>query len=109
MMARHHGKHKKSDGYKVGERDHMGLRAHEGHRMGHRMHNSARALYKTDTGMIHEDPTAACLLPHNVIEKEWEYSGSPLGGEIGSLFTGENRMMRKDAMDRDKITHPGKY
>lgn len=66
-------------------------------------------MYHTDSNMIHDDPTAACMLPTHIIEKEYGRGGSPLAGTIGSLYSGVQKLLHEDAREMRNITKPSKY
>lgn len=69
-----------------------------------------KEMMKRDGAMIHEDRSAPCLLPMNVISKDWPASArSNIGYIGGDLFEGAQKQMKQDHADLGKIRNPKKY
>lgn len=78
------------------------------HRVGKRAH-MVGAVGNEQTGMIHDDIHAPCMLPQHVIEKYWPASEhSPLG-MVDNLFTGVSKQMKEDYNDLRREMYPKKY
>ncbi len=77
--------------------------------MAKRYHNSTKPMHHRSGGMINDDMSAPCLLPRNVMEKEYGYyPTSPLGA-IDDLYTGVEKQLNEDVRDAGKVFKPGKY
>lgn len=115
-MARHHKSMKKQSEMSR-YREHAGEeRALHGYhekelnsKGGYSSYNSSQLMMKRDSSMIREDWSAACLLPTNVIEKQWPGIDNGMKKGIVTLFSGEQEMMREDRRNFDKANKPKLY
>lgn len=62
-----------------------------------------------DSAMIKEDMSAPCLLPRNVIDKEWPKAAGYNMGRMQDLFNGVQKQMSEDAADFKREAKGGKY
>lgn len=70
----------------------------------------SKEMMKHDSSMIKEDWNAPCLLPMEVISKDWPASArSNIGYIGGDLFDGAQKQMHQDHKDLGKIRNPKKY
>lgn len=72
-------------------------------------HKGSMALKKHDSGMIHEDPSAACLLPTHVIEKQFEQGHYSAPAGIVDLYSGVQRRIKQDSSDLRRETEVGNF
>lgn len=72
-------------------------------------YTDSQRLMSRDSKMIKEDWNAACLLPTNVIEKEWPGAGDYMKQGIGSLFSGVQETMHEDGRAFEKENKPKQY
>jgi len=70
---------------------------------------SDKKAMNRDAGMISEDRSAPCLLPRNVIDKEWPRTANYTKTAEADLFMGVQKQMSKDASDLARETSPKKY
>jgi hypothetical protein len=61
------------------------------------------------SSMIAEDRSAPCLLPRNIIDKEWEQGSSYHMGMVDTLYEGVQIQIREDSADFKKAYSPKKY
>jgi hypothetical protein len=76
---------------------------------GYQSYPQSKHMMKRDSGMIHEDWNAACLLPTHVIEKQWAGAGHYMNKGIGSLFSGVQETMHEDGRAFEKSNKPRQY
>lgn len=62
-----------------------------------------------DGGMIREDMSAPCLLPREVMDKEWPKSGSYNMGMVDDLFSAVQKQKNEDSAELGKAMGPNKY
>ena len=62
-----------------------------------------------DSRMIAEDPNAPCLLPRNVIDRDWPRASSYEMSIEPDLFNGVQKQIAQDTSDFKKAFKPGKY
>jgi hypothetical protein len=60
-------------------------------------------------GMINDDMSAPCLLPREVMDKEWPKGASYNMSMVDDLFDGVQKQMSKDSSDFRKEMGPEKY
>ena len=70
--------------------------------------DSSKAM-KQASGMIREDMSAPCLLPREVIDKNFPSAGYGLKGGYHDLFGGVQAQMHKDESDLKKAFSPKKW
>lgn len=70
---------------------------------------ASKRQMKMDSGMIHEDRSAPCLLPQGVIEKYWPAGGYHIGYAPQDLFGGAQVQMKEDGADLRRENKPKKY
>lgn len=105
MAKRHH-----SSKVSKMQSDPMPNRVHEGyHESSHEMYagpQMSKGMMSRDGGLIHDDWSQPCLLPKNVIDRDWPKArGYGLNGSsIGDLFSEANRQMssNNESMDEEK-------
>jgi len=61
------------------------------------------------SSMISEDRSAPCLLPRNVIDKEWEKGSTYNMGMVNSLFNQVQMQLNEDAAGFKKAYSPKKF
>ena len=76
---------------------------------GYQTYPESKHMMKRDSGMIHEDHSAACMLPTHVIEKQWAGAGNYMHKGIGSLFSGVQETMHEDGKAFEKSNKPRQY
>lgn len=59
--------------------------------------------------MIHEDASAPCHLPREVIDKEYASSPKSPVGQVRDLYEGAMQQMHEDEGDLKKAFKAGKY
>jgi hypothetical protein len=72
-------------------------------------YKASRKMMHHDGMMIHEDHAAACLLPHEIIEKEWPRAENDHMGFVEDKFYGVEKQMHEDYSDLGKEMDPKKY
>ncbi|CAB4184439.1 hypothetical protein UFOVP1478_19 [uncultured Caudovirales phage] len=70
--------------------------------------NSAKAM-KQAGSMIKEDMSAPCLLPREVIDREFPSAGYGLQNGYHDLFGGVQAQLHKDESDLKKAFSPKKW
>ena len=69
-----------------------------------------KSMMRKDGMMIQEDWSAPCLLPMNVISKDWPAAPESNMGMIGGdLFMGVQKQLKEDHADFAKVRSPKKY
>lgn len=69
----------------------------------------ANVLRMADNGMIHEDRSAACLLPTNVIEKYYAAGNYSAPTGIADLYTGAQKRLGEDQSAIKREAQLGNY
>lgn len=72
-------------------------------------YNESRKMMAEASGMIREDRSAPCLLPREVIDKQWPSSADYNMGYVDDLFNGVQKQMSEDRGDFGKAMGPKKY
>jgi len=72
-------------------------------------YEESKKMMGHDGGMIHEMPGNFCLLPENVIAKDWPASPDHAMYASPDLFEGAQRQLHEDKADLKRIMKPGKY
>lgn len=62
-----------------------------------------------DSRMIHEDRSAPCLLPREVMDKDWPRATMYSPTIPSDLFTEANKQMKADEREFRSAFKPGKY
>lgn len=66
-------------------------------------------MMKRAGNMINNDMSAPCLLPREIIDKEWPKVANYNMGYMKDLFGGVQKQMNEDYADLKRETSPGKY
>lgn len=107
-MARHH-KSKRGGEYAMNSVEGGAREMRMKNEAGYEGYASSQRMMRRDSGMIKEDWSAACLLPTNVIEKQWAGAGDYMHKGIGSLFSGVQETMHEDGRAFEKSNKPKQY
>lgn len=103
-MARHH-QSKRSEK----------LEKHESHhgmpyRRSHKKMMGNNGSYEYESAMIHEDRGAPCLLPTNVIQKEYPSAPRVAMSMVGDdLYQGAERQLKEDENDLRMLKSPRRW
>lgn len=62
-----------------------------------------------DAGMIREDRSAPCLLPRQVIDKDWPRTEVYMKEGAADLFMGVQKQMSQDKSDMNKASAQGPH
>ena len=62
-----------------------------------------------DSGMIREDWSAPCLLPKQVIDRDWARNSNYMNYSEEDLYMGVQKQLREDRDGFEKAFKPGKY
>jgi hypothetical protein len=73
------------------------------------MARARSADLNSDTGMIREDRSAPCLLPRNVIDRDWPRSEVYMKTGAADLFMGVKKQMSEDGADMRKAMANGPH
>ena len=68
-----------------------------------------KMMMSRDSNMIKEDWNAPCLLPKEVIDRDWPRAGKYNMGYVDTLFNGVQKQLEEDASDFKKVFAPKKY
>lgn len=71
-------------------------------------YKSAKSEMRRDGAMIHEDRSAPCLLPRNVIDREWPSHRGYMPKAPMDLFDGANAQLHEDERDVRRELRPTK-
>lgn len=81
-----------------------------GNAMKHRRAGGMDGSYKFESSMIHEDHAAPCLLPTNVIQREYPSEPRTAMSMVGQdLYQGAQRQMAEDEKDLRKLKSPRRW
>lgn len=72
-------------------------------------HEQTKRMMKHDGSMISEDHNAPCLLPLNVISRDWPRAEHYNLGYTDTLFEGAQHQMKQDSSDMAREFKPKKY
>lgn len=72
-------------------------------------YDESRRMIAHDGSMIREDMAAPCLLPRNVIDREWPKAMNYEMGFVDDLFYGAEKQMHEDYADLGRELDPKKY
>lgn len=71
--------------------------------------NDINKMMRKSSGLIHEAAGEPCLLPTEVISKDFPKAEYGMNGGIGNLFTGVQKQMGIDKADLHRAFNPKKY
>ena len=69
----------------------------------------SKSMMRHDAGMIHEDKSAACLLPQGVIEKVWPGGNYSAPTGVVDLFSGVNKRLESDRASLKRNSQSGNF
>jgi len=72
-------------------------------------YEETKASMRRDGNMIHENHAAPCLLPEDVIDRDWPRAAQYNFGYVDTLFTGVQKQLAEDAADSRRAFKPKKY
>lgn len=72
-------------------------------------HDESRKMMAHDGSMIKEDMSAPCLLPRNVIDREFPKANNYAMGFVEDLYYGAEKQMHEDYADLKRELDPAKY
>jgi len=109
MAKRHHKSHRGGEYAHNSMHEDVAMSGRMRSESGYESYDESKRMMRRDSGMIHEDASAACMLPTHIIEKQWAGAGNYMHKGIGSLFSGVQETMKEDGRAFEKSNKPRQY